>query len=87
MADRSRSRSITNKIVHDLKTDPLTRPFDLLAKSMNYWRVAVPSPGRGISVRCEVYSYTEPPGTAPWAGSLGQARCAPRASGAEAEAA
>lgn len=48
---------ITNMIGHHLKTDPLTRPFDLLATSMNFWRVAVPAPTRGISVRCEVYTW------------------------------
>ncbi len=57
-ADGAAFQSITNKIVHDLKTDPLTRPFDVLATSMNYWRVAVPSASRGISVRCEVFTQT-----------------------------
>ena len=41
-ADRNAFKAITNKIVHDLKIEPLTRPFDRLANSMNYWRVAVP---------------------------------------------
>jgi hypothetical protein len=56
--DHDRFRAITNKIAHDLKTDPMTTPYDRLATSMNYWRVMVPSAGRGVSVRCEVYTFT-----------------------------
>lgn len=68
---------IANKIVHDLKKDPMTRPYDRLATSMNYWRVAVPAAARGISVRCEVFTSTVegktvampvPPGLPPVAG-------------------
>jgi IgA Peptidase M64 len=55
-ADQAAFEAIGNKIVHDLKTDPLTRPYDILATSMNYWRVAVPSAGRGVSIRCEVFT-------------------------------
>ena len=44
---------VANMIVHHLKTDPLTRPFDLFATSINFWRVAVPAPVRGASVRSE----------------------------------
>jgi hypothetical protein len=55
-ADRTAFESIANKISHDLKTDRLTRPYDVLATSMNYWRVFVPSASRGISVRCEVFT-------------------------------
>src|SRR5205814_7794894 len=50
---------IANKLAHDLKKDPLTRPYDRLATSMNFWRVAVPAPARGASVRCEVYTYDD----------------------------
>ena len=48
--------TIANKLVHDLKVEPLTRPYDRLATSMNFWRVVVSdaSRPRGISVRCEV---------------------------------
>jgi hypothetical protein len=56
--DQERFRIFTNKIAHDLKTDPLTTPYDRLATSMNYWRVMVPSASRGVSVRCEVHTFT-----------------------------
>lgn len=51
--------TIANKIVHDLKKDPMTRPYDRLATAMNFWRVAVEAPAqaRGISVRCEVFTF------------------------------
>ena len=50
---------IVDKIVHHLKTDFFTRPFDLLATSMNFWKVFSPSDAQWISVRSEIYSYTE----------------------------
>jgi hypothetical protein len=56
--DQDVFEATTNKVVHDLKTDPLTRPYDRLAGSMNFWRVAVPSASRGISARCEVFTVT-----------------------------
>ncbi|HEX7785577.1 MAG TPA: M64 family metallopeptidase, partial [Methylomirabilota bacterium] len=66
---------IANTIVHDLKKDPMTRPYDRLATSMNFWRVAVPAPARGISVRGEVFTDAAgttakpvPPGLPPDAG-------------------
>lgn len=37
-----------------MKRDLITRPFDLLSDSMNYWRARVPTKTRGITVRCEV---------------------------------
>ncbi len=48
---------LVNSIVHRLKTNRLTRPFDILATSMNFWKAFVPSDNRGISVRCEIYPY------------------------------
>lgn len=66
---------IANTIVHDLKKDPMTRPYDRLATSMNFWRVAAPAPARGISARCEVFTDAAgatakpvPPGLPPEAG-------------------
>lgn len=55
--DVPKLETIANGVVHDLKTDPLTKPYDVLATSMNFWRVAVPAPARGTSVRCEVYTF------------------------------
>ncbi|MEP6689807.1 MAG: M64 family metallopeptidase, partial [Gemmatimonadaceae bacterium] len=56
-ADVGKLEPICNLIAHHLKTDALTRPYDRLAGSMNFWRVAVPAPARGASVRCEVYTW------------------------------
>jgi IgA Peptidase M64 len=77
VSDLPALEKIANKIVHDLKKDPMTRPYDRLATSMNFWHVAVPAPARGISVRCEVFTSVEagktvakpvPPGLPPVAG-------------------
>jgi IgA Peptidase M64 len=38
-----------------MKKSKLTRPFDLLATSMNYYQALIPSDHHGISVLCEVY--------------------------------
>jgi hypothetical protein len=38
-----------------MKKSRLTRPFDLLSTSMNYFQAFVPSSHHGISVLCEVY--------------------------------
>jgi hypothetical protein len=51
--------AIVDKIVHHLKTDFFTRPFDLLSTSMNFWKVFSPSDAQWISVRSEVYTYDE----------------------------
>ncbi|MDQ6830619.1 MAG: M64 family metallo-endopeptidase [Gemmatimonadota bacterium] len=56
-ADVPKLEPIANTIVHHLKTDTLTTPYDRLATSMNFWRVAPATPARGASVRCEVYTF------------------------------
>ena len=53
-------------IVHRLKTDRLARPYDLLCTSMNFWRAFLPAGARGISIRCEVYTYPSNGGLACW---------------------
>ncbi len=59
---------IADKVVQHLKTDKLTRPFDLLSTSMNFWKVFWPSDTLGISVRSEVYTYLD--GSQTWAVAL-----------------
>jgi hypothetical protein len=54
-ADQNAFEAITNKFVHHIKLDPLVRPFDLLATSINFWRTFMPAIGNGISVRGEVF--------------------------------
>ncbi len=50
-------RGVTNKIVDDLRRDPLTSPYDRLATSMNYWRVMPSATSRGGKrVLCEVFT-------------------------------
>ncbi len=48
--------AITDRIVHEMRTNLMLRPFQLLATSMNYWRMAIPAdPGSpGVSIRYEV---------------------------------
>ena len=44
----------TVNLLHRMRLDPLSKPFDHLSFAMNFWRVAVPSPERGTCVRTEV---------------------------------
>jgi hypothetical protein len=53
--DAGAFENIATELVHFIKTDKVARPYDLLCTSMNFWRVTVAAPQRGISVRCEVY--------------------------------
>ncbi|MFF4879411.1 hypothetical protein [Micromonospora sp. NPDC000668] len=55
-ADSGTFEQLAVSLVHRFKTSHLTTPFDLLATSMNFWQVFVPSSVRGISIRCEVYT-------------------------------
>jgi hypothetical protein len=54
-ADIGVFQSAVKRVSEDWKADFMTRPFDLLATSMNLWSVAVPAVNRGISVRDVVY--------------------------------
>ena len=49
--------NFTNMLAHRMRTDRRLTPYRYLATSMNYWRVFVPAPEAGVSVRCEVYSF------------------------------
>ena len=57
--DEELFKGIVDKVVHHLKTDRLTRPFDLLSTSMNFWRVFWPASTLGISVRSEVFTFPD----------------------------
>ncbi|HKO98919.1 MAG TPA: M64 family metallopeptidase [Pyrinomonadaceae bacterium] len=78
--DKAAFERIANSYVHHVKNNRFTRPFDLLTTSMNFWKTSVPSADVGISVRSEVFVFTEegkqfarplpivqkPPATGPW---------------------
>lgn len=53
--DRAEFEKITDDFVRRLSAEKKTRPYDILADSINYWRAFVPSRERGISVASEVY--------------------------------
>jgi hypothetical protein len=53
--DKARFEAQINSLIGLMKTSQVTRPFDLLATSMNYFRAFVPSNHHGISVLCEIY--------------------------------
>ena len=66
-------------IVHALHRSRITRPFDLLASSMNVWRLRVPSATGGATFKAEMYMELparthirllpppkRPPTTGPW---------------------
>jgi hypothetical protein len=44
----------TDRIVHHAGHDPLLQPYGYLARSMNYWRLALPGQPGGVCVRGEV---------------------------------
>ena len=48
---------MVNTFVHHLKTDQLSNPFNLLSRSMNYWKVFLPAAQAGISFRGEMYRF------------------------------
>jgi hypothetical protein len=45
---------LVSRVSHWMKRERLTRPYDLLAGSMNFWRLHVPAATRGLSIRCEM---------------------------------
>lgn len=53
--DRAKFESQVKSLLGLMKRSRLTRPFDLLATSMNYYQAFIPSNHHGISVLCEVY--------------------------------
>jgi hypothetical protein len=57
--DRGAFESITNSFVQTLKTSHFTTPYNYLATSINFWRAFIPASATGISVRSEVYTFTE----------------------------
>ena len=46
---------IADRFVHHLKTNQLTKPFNLLAGRMNFWKLFIPAKQAGISISTEVY--------------------------------
>jgi hypothetical protein len=59
--------AITDSFVEHMKKDPMMRPFDRLATSINFWRTFVAGP-QGISVRSELYYISQ--GTKKYARAL-----------------
>jgi hypothetical protein len=56
---RSEDKDIFDRIidnyVSDLSKGKITAPFDMLAGSMNFWKVFVTSGDRGVTSKCDVY--------------------------------
>jgi hypothetical protein len=55
--DKTGFETVTDSIVHQMKTSRHLAPYSYLATSMNYWRIFMPGTDAGVSVRCEVYSF------------------------------
>ncbi|MCC6397807.1 MAG: hypothetical protein IT282_12375 [Bacteroidetes bacterium] len=53
--EEARFRSYVNSLVQYLKTNPVNKPYDVLATSINFWTAFVPSPSTGVTIRAEVY--------------------------------
>lgn len=53
--DQPRFEAQIRSLLGLMKKSLLTRPFDLLATSMNYYQAFIPSTQHGISVLCEIY--------------------------------
>ena len=58
-ADLPAFESHSVQLLHRARTDPLSKPFDVLSESINFWRVPLPSAERGVCVRAEVYIVDE----------------------------
>ena len=52
--DTDAYNGMLQQVCHLMRRVQITRPYDLLADSLTFWRLQVPSKTRGISVRCEV---------------------------------
>ncbi len=48
-------RQYVNSLVQFLKTNPLNKPYNFLATSMNFWAAFMPSPQEGFSIASEVF--------------------------------
>lgn len=48
-------RQYVNSLVQFLKTNPLNKPYNFLATSMNFWSGFMPSPDEGFSIASEVF--------------------------------
>jgi hypothetical protein len=53
--DKPKFESQVRSLLGLMKRSRITRPFDLLATSMNYYQAFIPSNHHGISVLCEVF--------------------------------
>ena len=54
-SDAASFDTIADSFVHHLKTNQLTKPFNLLAGRMNFWKLFIPADQAGISVSTEVF--------------------------------
>jgi IgA Peptidase M64 len=60
-ASQGAFKTYVNSLVQFLKTNPLNRPYNQLATSINFWTAFLPSNATGITVNGEIY----PTGTSP----------------------
>jgi hypothetical protein len=61
--DKPRFEANVRSLLNLMKKSRLTRPFDLLSTSMNYYQAFMPCHHHGISVLCEVYPEQKSDGT------------------------
>ena len=61
--DNARFEASVRSMLSLMKKSRLTRPFDLLSTSMNYYQAFMPSNHHRISVLCEVYPEQKSDGT------------------------
>ncbi len=57
--DSATFETMLNNFLNGLKSSKVTRPFDLVFQSMNYWYTFNASSARGISTLCEMYPYND----------------------------
>ncbi|MBN1274416.1 MAG: hypothetical protein JXB26_19310 [Candidatus Aminicenantes bacterium] len=53
--DEDHFNKLVDKYVSDLSNGKITSPFNILAGSINYWKVFIPSREKGANHRCEIY--------------------------------
>lgn len=56
-ADQGAFETITDTLVHRLRTDPQLSPYRYLTGAMNFWRIPIVAPEAGVNVRMEVFPF------------------------------
>lgn len=59
LADKEFFKRYVDTLVSYMKQNPMNRPYDVLATSINFWSGFLPSDKKGVTIRGEVYPVTD----------------------------